>query len=239
MNGKKRILMIVANPAVSTTMGWPVGYWASELTHPYYAFTKAGFDVTIASPQGGRVEMDAFSDPTNEDGYAKDDILTLGYLHHKAFTELLDHTPKASSLSHDDYDAILVTGGQSPMFTFERETELQSLFSRFYEGGKVCAALCHGTALLLHCKLSDGRSIIQGKQMTGYTNEEEDYFDRMMGKPVMPFRIEDEARALGAIFMKGDPFASFAVQDGRLITGQQQNSGSKTSELIMQALSEG
>lgn len=238
MTAKKKILIIVANPSVSTTMGWPVGYWASELTHPYYAFTEAGFDVTIASPQGGRVEMDAFSDPLNEEGYASDDIITLGYLHKKDFTDRLNDTAKASDLSHQDFEAILIAGGQSPMFTFAQETDLQALFGRFYDSGKVCAALCHGTSLLLYCKRSDGQSLLQGKQITGYTNEEEEYFDQLMGKPNMPFRIEDAALALGADFVKSDPFAPFAIRDGVLITGQQQNSGRKTSELIIQALLE-
>lgn len=237
-NAKKKILIIVANPSVSTTMGWPAGYWASELTHPYYEFINAGFDVTIASPQGGKVEMDAFSDPLNENRYAADDIVTLGYLHHKGFMDQLVDTPIAGTLSHHDFDAILVAGGQSPMFTFAQETGLQTLFSSFYADGKICAALCHGTALLLYCKGSDGQPIIQGKQITGYTNEEEDYFDQMMGQPVMPFRIEDEAQALGAHFVKSNPFTPFAVRDGALITGQQQHSGRKTGELIIQALLE-
>lgn len=238
-NAKKKIVIVVANPSVSTTMGWPVGYWASELTHPYYEFTEAGFEVSIASPQGGKVEMDSFSDPLNENGYAGDDILTLGYLHKENFTAQLEHTPKVAQLSHHDFDAIFVAGGQSPMFTFDQETELQALFSRFYEAKKICASLCHGTALLLHCKQADGKPFIQGKTITGFTNEEEDYFDQSMGKQVMPFRIEDEALALGANFVKSSPFAPFAVRDGHLITGQQQHSGRRTSELVIQALKEG
>lgn len=238
-HNKKQVLIIVANPSISATLGWPVGFWASELTHVYYECVEAGFEVTVASPQGGKVEMDSFSNPLNPDGYAVDDIITLGYLQKKGFVEMLENTPSVSVLVSDDYDAIVVVGGLSPMFTFERETHLQALFSQFYESGKVSAALCHGTALLLYTRLADGSPLIQGKTITGFTNEEEDYFDRGLGQKVNPFRIEDEAKALGANFMKGDAFKPYAVRDGHLITGQQQNSGRKTAELVIQALQAG
>lgn len=235
---RKRALLVVANPSVSTTLGWPAGFWASELTHVYYELSEAGVEVTIASPQGGKVEMDAYSNPLNPDGYAKDDILTLGYLHHEPFMLLLDDTPSVSSFSPEEFDAIVIAGGQSPMFTFDKEESLQRLFSQFYESGKIAAALCHGTALLLHCQLTDGTPLLLGRTITGFTNEEEEYFDRMVGQTVMPFRIEDRAIALGADFVKGQPFEAFAVQDGRLITGQQQSSGKKTARLVIQALSQ-
>ncbi len=233
---QKHVLLIVANPAVSTTLGWPVGFWASELTHVYYACSEAGLAVTVASPQGGKVEMDAFSNPLNPDGYAADDIITLGYLHKESFTAMLENTPAVSELDARDFDAIVVAGGLSPMFTFAEETELQQLFSQFYESGKISAALCHGTALLLYTKLSDGSPLIQGKTMTGFTNEEEDYFDQTLGQKVQPFRIEDEAKALGANFVKGNAFEPYAYRDGHLITGQQQHSGRKTAELVIEAL---
>jgi putative intracellular protease/amidase len=74
----KNILLIVANPAISTTLGWPVGFWASELIHPYDALTKAGHRVTIASPKGGKVELDAYRDPRDASGYSKDEARKLG-----------------------------------------------------------------------------------------------------------------------------------------------------------------
>src|SRR5262245_45417985 len=122
MEGRnRRILMVVSNPAVSNTTGWPVGFWAAELTHAYKLFTENEYNVTIASPKGGRVEIDALSDPRDPSGYSKDDTISLGYLNDNKFTSLLDNTARVSDLSSNDFDAIVVVGGQGPMFTFKDE----------------------------------------------------------------------------------------------------------------------
>jgi putative intracellular protease/amidase len=232
----KHILMIVSNPAVSTTTGWPVGFWAAELIHPYDVFTRAGCAVTIASPEGGKVEFDALSDPRDQSGYAQDDVLSLQYIQQPAFMQLLDNTPAIADLSPDQFDAIVVCGGQGPMFTFRQNAALAHLFVQFYQANKPSAALCHGTCLLLETRLAEGTYLIQGKTMTGFANSEEDYADQMVGQKMMPFRIEDEARKLGANFVTGEPFAPYAVQAGALITGQQQNSGAATAALVLVAL---
>ena len=238
MEGRKRkILMVVSNPAVSSTTGWPVGFWAAELTHAYKLFLENEYDVTIASPKGGRVEVDALSDPRDSSGYSKDDAISLGYLNDINFMSLLDNTSKVSDLSSSDFDAIVVVGGQGPMFTFRNESSLQNTFLEFYNKGKVSAALCHGTSLLLYLKDKDGKPLIEGKKITGFTDEEEDFSDKAVGKKVMPFRIEDEAKKLGAEFQKGTAFEPFALKDGNLITGQQQHSGAEVAKLVVDSLS--
>jgi putative intracellular protease/amidase len=240
MTKKKRILMVLSNPAISTTTGWPVGFWASELTHAYQKFQEEGFDITIASPLGGKVVMDNLSDPRDQSGYSKDDKVSMRYLQDPNFVKLLDNTKKVSDLSSDDYDAIVVAGGQGPMFTFKNATGLQNKFLEFYNKEKISAALCHGTSLLLYLKNKDARTpLIQGKKMTGFTDEEEDYADKAVGKKVMPFRIEDEAKKLGAIFQKANAFQPYAIQDGNLITGQQQHSGAEVAKLVIEALQTG
>jgi putative intracellular protease/amidase len=136
-----------------------------------------------------------------------------------------------------DFDAIVVVGGQGPMFTFKQETDLQNKFLGFYNKGKDSAALCHGTSLLLYLKDKDGSSLIQGKNMTGYTDEEEeDFSDKYVDKKAMPFRIEDEAKKLGAEFKKTTAFEPFAIKDGNLITGQQQHSGAEVAKLVIDSL---
>ncbi|GAB4168545.1 MAG: type 1 glutamine amidotransferase domain-containing protein [Terrimicrobiaceae bacterium] len=232
----KNILLIAANPSLSTTLGWPVGFWASELIHPYDEFTKAGHHVTIASPAGGKLELDAYSDPRDASGYSKDDTLSLQYLGRQEFTALLENSPAIGALNPADYDAVLVAGGQSPMFTFRGNTHLLDIFRSFLDSGKPSAALCHGTCLLLDLKLADGTPLIKGRRITGFANSEEDFADQAVGQKVMPFRIEDEARALGADFIAGPAFQPHAVQDGNLITGQQQHSGRVTAELVLEAL---
>jgi putative intracellular protease/amidase len=195
-----------------------------------------GVQVTIASPQGGRVEFDALSDPRDASGYSKDDALSLQYIQRPEFMALLADTPAIAALDPAAFDAIVVCGGQGPMFTFRQDSALANLFMTFYRAGKPSAALCHGTCLLLETKLDNGDYLIAGKTITGFTNGEEDYADQAVGQKVMPFRIEDEAKALGANFVTCDPFAAFAVEDGNLITGQQQNSGAETSKLVLAAL---
>ena len=124
------------------------------------------------------------------------------------------------------------------MFTFRADRTLAALFMEFYNGSKVSSALCHGTCLLLDTKLQNGQALIRGKTMTGFANSEEDYADKVVGKKVMPFRIEDEARNLGANFVTKPAFQPHAVRDGNLITGQQQHSGNEVAKLVIQALAE-
>ncbi|MDX1548470.1 MAG: type 1 glutamine amidotransferase domain-containing protein [Rhodothermales bacterium] len=232
----KSILMVVSNPATSTTVGGPVGFWASELIHPYDAFTKQGYTVTIASPDGGAVALDALSDPSDASGYSAHDTLSAAYLARPAFVALLEDTPALGDLDLDAFDAIVVCGGQAPMFTFGAAETLHSAIRRFYDQGKPTAALCHGTSALLYVTNDDGTPFLRGKTLTGFANAEEDQADAMMGQPVMPLRIEDEARAQGATFLTKPAWTAFATRDGHLITGQQQNSGGETARLVIEAL---
>jgi putative intracellular protease/amidase len=232
----RRVLMVVASPAVSTTLGIPVGFWASELTHAWYEFREAGYEVTIASPAGGRVELDAYSDPRDASGYSAHDVISMGFLHTPALVAMLDTTRPLAGCREADFDALVVAGGQSPMFTFVDLPPLQSLIVAFHDAGKPTAALCHGTAALLRARRADGTALIAGRTMTGFANIEEDEADRIVGTRVMPFRIEDEARALGANFVVGGLWKPFAVRDGQLITGQQQYSGRATAALVVEAL---
>lgn len=233
---RPRILMVVSNPAVSTTLGGPVGFWASELIHPYDAFRKRGYEVTVASPDGGRVEMDALSDPRDSSGYSADDALSRAYLERDDFAALLHDTPALDGLDLDGYDAIVVCGGQAPMFTFQAAKGVHAAIRHFHDEGKPTAALCHGTAALLYVDNADGTPFVQGRTITGFTNAEEDQADQMVGQKVMPFRIEDEARGRGAAFVSAGAWTPFATRDGHLITGQQQNSGAETARLVIEAL---
>jgi putative intracellular protease/amidase len=228
---KNKVLMVVSNPAVSITTRWPVGFWAAELTHAYKLFTDNGYDITIASPNGGKVEVDALSDSMDSSGYSKDDTISLKFLQDKSFMNLLENTKKVSDFSSGDFDAIVVVGGQGPMFTFKQQTDLQNKFLEFYNKGKVSAASCHETSLVLYLEDKDGNPLIQGKNMTGSTDEDEDFSDKYVGKKAMPFRIEDEAKKLGAEFKKTNAFEPFTIKDGNLITGQQEHSELKPLNL--------
>jgi putative intracellular protease/amidase len=228
--------MVVANPTTSTTTGWPVGFWAAELTHPYYEFTRVRYDVVIASPDGGKVEVDALSDPRDESKWSADDLISMGFLNTPELAQLLDDTAKLSELGLDEFDAIVVCGGQAPMFQFRENEDLKRTIAAFYEAEKPTAVLCHGVSALIDVQLSDGSYLVDGKTVTGFANVEEDFSDAAVGQTVMPYRIEDELRMRGANYVQGGLFKSFAVRDGRLITGQQQYSGTRVAELVIAAL---
>lgn len=232
----KRVLLVVASPAISTTLGVPVGFWASELTHPYVEFREVGYVVEVASPQGGAVVMDALSDPRDPSGYSAHDLISMGFIHTPALAALLEHTKRLDDVAPTDYDAIVVCGGQAPMFTFRDNATLQRLLTAFYEAEKPTAALCHGVSALMDVRLSDGSYLIAGKTMTGFANVEEVVADGIVGRQVMPWRIEDVAKERGANYIEGGLWKPFAVRDGRLITGQQQYSGKETAKLVIAAL---
>jgi putative intracellular protease/amidase len=233
---RPHILMVVANPGTSTTTGWAVGFWAAELFHPLYEFTMVRYQVTVASPDGGRVEVDALSDPRDESRWSADDLISMGALNTPEIAALLEQTPKLADLDLDDYDALVVCGGQGPMFQFRDNKDLQRAIVAFYEAEKPTAALCHGVSALLDVALTDGSRLIEGKTITGFANVEEDFGDAAVGQPVMPFRIEDEARKRGANYVQAGLFKAFAVRDNQLITGQQQYSGAKVAELVIESL---
>jgi putative intracellular protease/amidase len=233
---RPRVLMVVANPGVSTTLGWPVGFWAAELFHPYYEFTQKRYDVTIASPEGGRVEVDALSDPRDESKWSADDLISMGALNTPEVLTQLENTPALRDINVGDFDALVVCGGQGPMFQFRDHEDLKKTIASFYEAGKPTAALCHGTCALLDVQTSDGAYLIAGKTMTGFANVEEDFGDAAVGQKIMPFRIEDEAKRRGSNYIQAGLFKAFAIRDQNLITGQQQYSGRKVAELVIDAL---
>lgn len=240
----RRIAIVVANPAVSTTTGWPVGFWWSELTHPYYVLTEAGYEVEIFSPDGGKCEADGMSDPRDPSGYSASDLISMGFIATPRLAALVESTRKVSEISVADHDAIVVAGGQAPMFNFEGAHDLHRKFAEFYEAGKVACALCHGVSILRYARLQNGELLVKGKTVTGFANVEEDFADNAVwdmqalprGKHLMPWRIEDELKRLGANYVQSGLWRGFAIRDGNLVTGQQNFSGSETAELLLETL---
>ena len=240
----KRVAIVISNPTTSTTTGWPAGFWWAELTHPYFAFTEAGYEVDVSSPDGGACEADAMSDPEDASQWQAEDVISRGYKHDPEFVKLVESTKRVGELEVDRYDAILVAGGQGPMFTFEGAKQLHSKFVEFFEAGKLTCAMCHGAAILRYTRLSNGEPLVKGRTVTGFANVEEDFADQAVwdsgalakDKHVMPWRIEDELKALGANYIQAGLWKGFAVRDGNLVTGQQNFSGGETADLIVETL---
>lgn len=234
---KGKILMVASSPAVSAQTGWPIGFWAAELTHPLRVFQEAGYEVELVSTGGGALQMDSYSNPTDASGYSAHDVISLGYLQQQWFNDMLANTKKLTEVNPADFAAIFLVGGQGPMYTFRGNGELEKLFVAFYEAGKPSAAVCHSTTLLLEAKKSNGELLVAGKTWTGFADAEEAFADQAVGMQIQPYRIETEARKIpGTTFKVATPFSSYAIQDGNLITGQQQNSGAAAAELLVAAL---
>lgn len=233
----RSILLVASNTATSPVTGWPIGFWWAELTHPWLTFREAGYAVTIASPEGGPVQGDGYSDPEDSSGYSADDIISLGFKTSPTHRALLENTPRLDSLDPADFDAIMLAGGQGPMVTFADNTALHNLFAGFIAAGKPACAICHATCILLKARGADGELLVKGRTWTGFANSEERFAESAAGQKIQPFWIEDEARKIeDTNFITSIPFFSFALRDGLLITGQQQNSGAAAARLVIEAL---
>ncbi len=233
----KRVVIIASNPAVSKQTGWPIGFWWSELTHPYWELTERGYRVEIASPDGGKLEGDSWSDPRDESKYSAYDLISLGFIDSPEHRKLVEESKPLHDIRLGDYDAALFVGGQGPMYTFYNDERVHQLVAEFYEAGKATAVICHATCVLLKAKLSNGRLLVEGKTWTGFANSEEQYADEFVGKRIQPFRIEEEARKIpNTNFIVNGRFKPYAVRDGNLITGQQQYSAAAAARLLIEAL---
>lgn len=233
----KRVLMLASNPSVSPTTGWPVGFWWAELTHPYWEFTEAGYEVTIASPDGGALVPDGFSDPEDASGYSAHDLISLGFKRSPTHSALIADTRALGTLDLADFDAVFLVGGQAPMVTFVDDERVHRLVADSLAAGKPTAVVCHATSVLLKARDAEGRLLVEGRTWTGFANSEEAYADAFVGQRIQPFWIEEQARAIpGTNFIVASRFKAFAVRDGDLITGQQQYSGTAAARLVIEAL---
>lgn len=232
----KQVAIVASNPSVSKQTGWPIGFWWSELTHPYWEFAEHGYKVDVYSPEGGKLQPDNWSDPRDESKYSADDLISLGFSCSPSHMKLVEQSKPIAQLKVSEYDAVLFVGGQAPMYTFYNDERVHNLAAESYKAGKVTAVLCHATCILLKTKLN-GKLLVDGKTWTGFANSEERYVDDFVGKRIQPFWIEDEARKVaGTNFIVAARFKSHAVRDGNLITGQQQYSGTAVARLVIEAL---
>jgi putative intracellular protease/amidase len=176
------------------------------------------------------------SDPRDASRWSADDVISMGSLHTPEIVGRLERTPALRDLDLEGFDALVVCGGQGPMFQFRDHEDLKRAIAGSFEAEKPTAALCHGVSALIDVTLSDGSYLVKGRTLTGFANVEEDFGDAAVGMTIMPYRVEDELRRRGANFVQAGLFKAFAVRDQNLITGQQQYSGTKVAELVIQAL---
>ncbi|MEL6877792.1 MAG: type 1 glutamine amidotransferase domain-containing protein [Pseudomonadota bacterium] len=235
---KRNILMLCSNTATSPATGWPIGFWWAELTHAYKVFEEAGYDVTIASPDGGDLMGDSYSDPEDPSGYSADDEISLAFKKDRVKAALLNSTPSMADLDLGSFDALFIVGGQGPMVTMIDDHRVHSAFAAQMEAGKVAAAVCHGTCILLEARGMDGELLVKDREWTGFANSEEEYSEQAAGQKIQPFWIESEARKISdTTFTVKDALTEHVIVDGNLVTGQQQVSSAAAAREVVAILS--
>jgi putative intracellular protease/amidase len=206
-----KILMVLTSHDQLGNTGKKTGFWLEEFAAPYYVFTDAGVEVTLASPKGGQAPIDPRSDDPNNQTEAM-----TRFKNDPATQKVLANTVKLDEVSADDYDTVFYSGGHGPMWDLVDNDTSIALIEAFYNSGKPVAAVCHAPAVF-HKVTYQGQPIVKGKRITGFTNTEE---EAVQMTKVVPFLVEDELRRLGGIFEKTDDWLPFAVVDGRMVTGQ-------------------
>ncbi|WP_448090583.1 type 1 glutamine amidotransferase domain-containing protein [Pseudomonas azerbaijanoccidentalis] len=223
-----KILMVLTSHDQLGNTGKKTGFWLEEFAAPYYAFKDAGAQLTLASPKGGQPPLDPKSDEPDAQTEA-----TERFRKDLAAQSALASTVLLSSVKADDYDAIFYPGGHGPLWDLAEDKHSIALIEAFYNAGKPVAAVCHAPGVLRHAKSADGQPLVKGKQVTGFTNSEE---DAVQLTDVVPFLVEDELKAKGGIFSKGPDWASYVRTDGLLLTGQNPASSQATAEALLAKL---
>ncbi|MFJ3485941.1 type 1 glutamine amidotransferase domain-containing protein [Pseudomonas sp. NPDC090202] len=224
---KKKILVVLTSFAKYPTIPRATGLWLGEAVHFVKEVQAAGYQVDYVSPKGGYTPIDphslAMADETDWQWYQDD-----------AFMARLGSTLKPSQVKPADYAAIYYAGGHGVVWDFPDNTELQAISRNIYENGGVVSSVCHGAVGLLNIKLADGNLLIKGKEVTGFSNNEEKLAEL---DQYMPYLTEDELVKRGAIYKSAaEPWLEFAVADQRVVTGQNPASGKAVAELVVKAL---
>lgn len=223
-----KVLMVITSHDQLGNTGRKTGFWLEELAAPYYAFKDAGVEITLASPKGGRPPLDPKS---NEPEFRTD--LTRRFEKDAAAQAQLDKTIRLDSVRQEDFDTVFYPGGHGPMWDLAEDNDSIKLIESFIAAGKMIAVVCHSTGALRHVKGPDGKLLVQGKEVTGFTNGEEADVGLTT---IVPFLVEDEMLKQGAVFSKVVNWGVHVVSDGQLITGQNPHSSGAAAQTLMAAL---
>jgi putative intracellular protease/amidase len=222
-----KILMVLTSHNILGSTGRPTGFWLEEFTAPYYVFHDAGEQITVASPKGGQPPID----PKSDDPANQTESMTR-FKGDKATQAVLASTVRLSDMKASDFDTVFYSGGHGPMWDLAEDPVSIALIEAFYNADKPVAAVCHAPGVLRHVKYR-GEPLVQGKRVTGFTNEEE---EEVQLTHVVPFLVEDELERLGGLFEKVGNWKVFVITDGRLITGQNPASSTAAAKALRAVL---
>jgi len=223
-----KVLMVLTSHDQLGNTGRKTGFWLEELAAPYYAFKDSGAEITLASPKGGRPPLD----PKSNEAEFKTD-LTRRFEKDAAAEAQLDKTVRLNSVKQESYDTVFYPGGHGPMWDLAEDKNSIKLIESFLAAGKPIALVCHAPGVLRHVKTPDGKPLVQGKKVTGFTDGEEE--DVGLTK-IVPFLVENELINLGASFSKVKNWGVHVVTDGLLITGQNPASSGPTAKVLIDSL---
>tara|TARA_R110000796_G_scaffold14011_10_gene45360 strand:- start:43688 stop:44350 length:663 start_codon:yes stop_codon:yes gene_type:complete len=208
--------------------GKKTGFWLEEFAAPYYVFKDGGADVTLASPKGGQPPLDPSSD--TDDAQTDD---TKRFKSDEAAQHDLANTAVLSAVSADGFDAIFYPGGHGPLWDLAEDDDSKALIEAFADSDRPFGAVCHAPAIFKHTKNADGKPLVSGKKVTGFTNTEEEGVGLT---DVVPFLVEDMLKENGGDYRKGDDWDSFVVVDGKLVTGQNPASSAEAARKLLDLL---
>ncbi|MDO9526732.1 MAG: type 1 glutamine amidotransferase domain-containing protein [Gemmobacter sp.] len=223
-----KILMILTSHDKMGDTGKKTGFWLEEFAAPYYVFKDAGADITLASPLGGQPPVDPSSD---EDGAQTD--ATRRFKADAQAQKHLASTLKLADVTEAGFDAIFYPGGHGPLWDLAESADSKRLIEAFAAADRPIGAVCHAPAVFRHTLGADGKPLVAGRRVTGFTNTEEEAAGLTK---VVPFLVEDMLKSNGGLYEKGADWASFVLRDGKLVTGQNPASSAKAAQDVLALL---
>jgi putative intracellular protease/amidase len=223
-----KILIVLTSHDQLGDTGKKTGFWLEELAAPYYALKDAGADLVLASPAGGRPPLD----PKSNEPDAQTDA-TRRFEADAVANELLSSTHRLDAIDPADFDAVFYPGGHGPLWDLADSADSARVIETTIRAGKPVALVCHAPGVLRDVQNEDGTPLVQGKKVTGFTNTEEEGVGLT---DVVPFLVEDMLKERGGVYSKGEDWASYVVQDGLLITGQNPGSSAAGAEALIAQL---
>ncbi|NES21090.1 MAG: type 1 glutamine amidotransferase domain-containing protein [Symploca sp. SIO3E6] len=224
-----KILIVATSHSQLGISNKPTGMWLEELTVPYYQFIDAGVSVIIASVKGGLIPID----PGSQKTLGENSPSVERFLKDPQAKRAIEESVAIEEIKPSEYDAIFLPGGHGTMWDLPQSDRLTQIIAQALKQNRVVAAVCHGPAGLISARTSDGRSILEGRKVTAFTNSEEEAVGLTN---VVPFLLETKLRQLGADFQNANDFQAFAIADGNLITGQNPASSLLVAEKVLDAL---
>ncbi|HVI49540.1 MAG TPA: type 1 glutamine amidotransferase domain-containing protein [Chitinophaga sp.] len=223
-----KVLFVLTSHSELGNTGHKTGFWIEEFAAPYYALADKNVEITIASPAGGQPPIDPKSELPDFQTPA-----TRRFNEDAALKEKLAHTMKLNQADASDYDAVFYPGGHGPLWDLANDTTSIKLIEEFYRQQKPVAFVCHAPGVLRKVKAPNGEPLVKGKEVTGFSNTEEEAV-QLTG--IVPFLVEDELKQLGGFYSKVADWQPYALKDGLLITGQNPASSEEVAGILLQTL---